>query len=81
MARIREKWHLASGDPYFPEQLRWLRSHRRLVLRPVQEAARRVLGRKLARYANGALAMAEIAWNRLRVRDPIPRRHRAEGGA
>jgi hypothetical protein len=79
MTRIREKWRLGSGDPYFPDQLRWLRSHRRLVLRPIQDAARRLLGPRLARYANAALAMAEIGWNRLRVRDPTPRHDRAEG--
>ena len=71
MARMREKWRLDPEDPYFAEQVRWLRSHRRLRMRPVQDAIARLLGARLARYPNGALALAEIGWNRLRVRGAI----------
>jgi GT2 family glycosyltransferase len=71
MARMREKWRLDPEDPYFAEQVRWLRSHRRLRMRPLQKAFARLLGARLARYPNGALALAEIGWNRLRVRGAI----------
>jgi hypothetical protein len=44
-----------------------MRSHRRLPLAPVQQAIQRLLGPRLARYPLMALALCEIALNRMLV--------------
>jgi GT2 family glycosyltransferase len=67
-ARMREKWNLADRDPYFPEHVRWIRSHRRLALQRVQERIRRALGR-LARWPLLALAFFEVVANGMLIRD------------
>lgn len=68
-ARMREKWKLSERDPYFPEHMRWLRSHRRLPLSGVQERLRRFFRGRLARGPLVALALLEVAGNRVLIRD------------
>ena len=65
--RLRAKLRLAEDDPYFPEHLRWLRSHRRLPLRRVRRIADALPGRSLPRLAWLAVAGAEMLWNRWTV--------------
>jgi GT2 family glycosyltransferase len=67
--RLRQKWKLSPHDPYFPEHFRWLRSHRRLVLQPIQKGLQRALGRGLARWPLRGLALCEMALNRWLIRD------------
>ena len=68
-ARMRQKWNLSERDPYFPEHIRWIRSHRRLALQGVQGKIRRILGRRLARWPLLALAFFEIVVNGMLIRD------------
>ncbi len=63
--RLKERWDLADDSPYFKDNLRWMRSHRRLPLAPAQRALQRVLGPRLARYPLVALAAYEVGLNRL----------------
>ncbi|MEO8431347.1 MAG: glycosyltransferase [Acidobacteriota bacterium] len=65
--RFRVKWQLSPGDPYFPEHLRWLRSHRRLPLQRVRQIADALPGRRLPRLAWLAVSGAEMLWNRWTV--------------
>ena len=66
--RFRTKWRLAPDDPYFPEHLRWLRSHRRLLVQRAQRLANGLPGRNLRRLASLAISGAEVLWNRWTVR-------------
>lgn len=63
--RLAERWDLAEDSPYFLENRRWMRSHRRLPFAPFQQALQRTLGRRLAHYPLKALALYELALNRL----------------
>jgi GT2 family glycosyltransferase len=65
-----EKWNLSHDDPYISQHVRWLRSHRRLALKPVQGKLVAALGPRLARWPLRSLAVCEVAWNRWMIRDP-----------
>jgi cellulose synthase/poly-beta-1,6-N-acetylglucosamine synthase-like glycosyltransferase len=71
-SRLRERWDLAEDSPYFDDNRRWMRSHRRLPFAPAQRVLQRLLGPRLARYPLAALAMSEVGFNRLRF--PTARR-------
>jgi GT2 family glycosyltransferase len=68
--RLCEKWRLSDRDPYISEHVRWLRSHRRLALRPIQNRLQTTLGPRLARWPLQGLALCEVLWNRCMIRDP-----------
>lgn len=63
-SRLRERWDFAKDSPYFEDNLRWMRSHRRLPFAPTQRALQRVFGPRLARYPLMAIAAYEVALNR-----------------
>lgn len=65
--RFRSKWRLAPDDPYFPEHLKWLRSHRRLPLQRAQRLSKALPGKRLGRLAWMAVSAAEVLWNRWTV--------------
>jgi GT2 family glycosyltransferase len=69
-SRLYEKWRLSPRDPYIAQHVRWLRSHRRLALKPVQAKLLEALGPRLARWPLQSLAACEVAWNRWMIRDP-----------
>ena len=69
-SRLCEKWRLSPRDPYIARHVRWLRSHRRLPLKPVQTKLLDALGPRLARWPLQSLAACEVAWNRWMIRDP-----------
>jgi GT2 family glycosyltransferase len=69
-SHLCDKWNLSRDDPYISQHVRWLRSHRRLALKPVQGRLLAALGPRLARWPLRSLAACEVAWNRWMIRDP-----------
>ena len=66
--RLAARWDLAQDSPFFLENRRWMRSHRRLPYASFQKSLQTALGTHLARYPLMAFALLEIALNRLTIR-------------
>jgi GT2 family glycosyltransferase len=68
--RFREKWGLGSDDACLREGTRWLRSHRRLLIEPLQRPLRAAFPGRVGRALQLGLAAAEVAANWLLIRAP-----------
>lgn len=70
---FRKKWALGADDACLRDGTRWLRSHRRLLIEPLQRPLRGAFPGRVGRTLQLALAAAEVAVNWLSIRAPAER--------